>query len=173
MLLSNGSPRTVTVDEQRASSTLLTEMSLRLLTIAAAAAAACEHYRDALVVGVYVVFACISVATQVEFEDALPAGCVLFIRVAAMGIFLLNEYPMRVRMAAFLTVSVAGISAAVGFGLAVGCISGDDASVGAGHFYAADSACRAAASRGVSAAQEQGRRAGAENTTPSTSTVPI
>lgn len=123
--MSNGSPQTVTANEQRASSTLLTEMSLRLLTTAAAAvAAACEHYRDAVVVGAYVVFACIYVATQLEFEDALPAGYMLFILVPAVGIFLLDDCPMRVRMTAFLVVLVTGISAAVGFGLAVGCILG-------------------------------------------------
>lgn len=101
-------------------------MSLRILPTAAAAAAvtACEDHRNALIVGVYVVFACIYIATQLEFEDALPAGYMLFVLVAAIGIFLPDDYPMRVRRTAFLVVLVAGISAAVGFGLVVGCILG-------------------------------------------------
>lgn len=97
-------------------------MSLRILPTAAAEAY--DHYGNALIVGVYVVFACIYIATQLEFEDALPAGYMLFVLVAAMGIFLPDDYPMRVRMTAFLIVLVAGVSAAVALGLVVGCVLG-------------------------------------------------
>lgn len=113
--------QTFTANDQRAS-TLSTEMSLRLL--ATSAAAACEHYRNALIVGVYVVFACIYITTQLDFEDALPAAYMLFVLVAAMGIFLPEDYPMRVRMTACLIILIAGVSAAAVLGIVVGCVLG-------------------------------------------------
>lgn len=95
-------------------------MSLRFLPTPAAAAY--DHYGNAVLVGGYVVVACIYIATQLEFEDALPAGYMLFVLVAAMGIFLPDDYPMRVRRTAFLIVLVAGVSVVILLGLVLGCV---------------------------------------------------
>jgi hypothetical protein len=101
-----------------------TRMSLRLLS----AAAAFEYYLSIISTGVgavaCLVTACIYMAPKLDFEDALPAAYMLFVLVAAMGLFLPDEYPMRVRTTAVVIVLVAGVSAAVACGLVVCCVLG-------------------------------------------------
>jgi hypothetical protein len=63
----------------------------------------------------------IYIATQLDFEDGLSAGYMLFVLVAAMGLFCPEDHPTRVRPIAIGILMVAGVSVAVGLGV-VGCV---------------------------------------------------
>ena len=94
-------------------------MSLRLLSTAAAAA--CDYYAGAVADWAT---ACTYIANALDFEDALAAVYMMFVLVAAMGLFLPDDYPMRVRVSALVIVLLAGVSAAVVCGIVVGCFLG-------------------------------------------------
>ena len=101
------------------------KMSLHLL---ASAAAAYEHFLNTVLTGVgavaCLVTASIYMATKLDFENALPAAYMLFVLVAAMRLFWLDDHPMRVRTTAVVIVLVARVSAAVACGLVVCCVLG-------------------------------------------------
>lgn len=96
-------------------------MSLRLISTGPAAY---ERHLNARVVGAYVLLACIHIATGLDVEDRLPGSYLLFVLVAAMGLFVPEDNPTRVRPIALVIVLVAGVSAAVVGGLVVGCAKG-------------------------------------------------
>lgn len=66
-------------------------------------------------------FACVYIATQLDFEDGLPAAYMLFVLVAAMGIFCREDHPTRVRPIAIGVLLVAGVSVVVLLGV-LGCV---------------------------------------------------
>lgn len=68
------------------------------------------------------IFAPMYIATQLNFEDALPAAYMLFVLVAAMGIFCPEDSPTRVRPIAIGVLLLAGVSVAVLLGV-LGCVA--------------------------------------------------
>jgi hypothetical protein len=61
------------------------------------------------------------IATQLDFEDGLSAGYMLFVLVAAMGLFCPEDHPTRVRPIAIGILLLAGLSVAVLLGV-LGCV---------------------------------------------------